>query len=132
MSSLIGTWQMIHTECISADGKLLARPYGEKGMGLLSLNEDGRMACVLCEGGEEPVSTDSREYNSYCGSYHYDGKQLSTRVDACSNPQWMGTDQIRDVSFDGDTLVLRPVKGSGPASDGQRVLHWTKLSDAKR
>ena len=131
MNPLIGTWKMIHTERINADGRLVARPYGEKGMGLHSLNEDGRMICVLCEGTENPASSELREYNSYCGSYHYDGKQLTTRVDACSNPQWMGTDQIRGVSFDNNILVLRPAEGTGPVSDGQRVLHWTKLADSK-
>ena len=57
---------MIHTERINADGRLVARPYGEKGMGLLFLNEDGRMICVLCEGTENPASSELREYNSYC------------------------------------------------------------------
>lgn len=127
MNSITGTWQMIHTECISDNGEQLPRPYGENGMGLLSLSKDGRLICVLHEGGDDPVSTEAREYNSYCGSYQFDGKQLTTRVDACSNPEWMGSDQIRDVSFENDVLILRPVKGSGPVSAGQRVLHWTKL-----
>ena len=120
---------MVHTECIDADGKLLAAPYGPEGMGLLSLNTNGRLICVLCEGGQETVESQAREYNSYCGFYQFDGKQLITRVDACSNPQWIGSDQIRDVSFENSVMVLRPVKGSGPDSPGQRVLHWAKLSD---
>lgn len=127
MISLTGTWQMVHTECINTDGELLAAPYGPEGMGLLSLSADGRMICVLCEGGKEPVDGQAREYNSYCGSYQFDGKQLITRVDACSNPQWMGSDQIRDVSFENDVLVLRPTNGSGPQGQGQRVLHWVKI-----
>ena len=128
LNSLIGTWQMIHTECRDHDGNFLAAPYGPDGMGILSLSADGRLICVLCESGKEPVDGKTREYNSYCGSYQFDGEQLITRVDACSNPEWIGSDQIRDVSFENNVLVLRPVKGSGPQSPGQRVLHWVKLT----
>ena len=129
MNGITGTWQMVHTECIDDDGNLLAAPYGPDGTGLLSLNRNGRLICVLCEGGKEPADGQAREYNSYCGFYQFDGKQLITQVDASSNPQWIGSDQIRDVSFEKDVMILRPVKDSGPVSQGQRVLHWVKLSD---
>ena len=99
-------------------------------MGLLSLRADGRLACVLCDSRLELPQGQGREYNSYCGAYQFDGKQLVTRVDASANPDWIGTDQIRDVSFENDVLILRPVQNSGPVSNGQRILHWTRLPDA--
>jgi hypothetical protein len=51
VQSITGTWQLVSTECVAEDGSLLAPPYGgaEHGMGLLSLGEDGRMICVLCD-----------------------------------------------------------------------------------
>lgn len=129
--SITGTWQLIKTECIAENGEKLAPPYGgASSMGLLSLREDGRMVCVLCESGDEPISGQTREYMSYCGFYLFNGKELSTHVDACVNPAWIGTDQIRNVSFRDEVMVLQPIKGTGPASEGQRVLHWIKLSEA--
>jgi len=53
---------------------------------------------------------------------------LSLRADG--RLVWIGTDQIRDVSFDNEVLILRPVKNNGPVSNGQRVLHWIRLPDA--
>jgi len=101
-------------------------------MGLISLSADGRMISVLYEGGDKPQQGQPREYNSYCGSYQYDGKRLVTRVDACSAPSFFDTDQIRDVSFkDNGVMVLRPAEGTGPVSDGQRILHWVKLPAAE-
>ena len=131
MQSITGTWQLIQTECIDADGKPLAPPYGgaDHCMGLLSLHPDGRMICVLCDSREAMPSGQAREYNSYCGAFEYDGKQLTTRVDATANADWIGSDQIRDISFENDVMVLRPVKNSGPASAGQRILRWVRIAD---
>lgn len=131
MQSLIGTWQLIHTECIADNGDLLPPPYaGDTAMGLVSLREDGRMICVLCDSRTELPTDGVREYNSYCGNFRIDGKQLVTRVDTSANPDWIGTDQIRDVSFDGETLILRPVRDE-KSTGGQRILHWKKLPSAK-
>ncbi len=131
MQSITGTWQLIGTECIGEDGSSLAPPYGggENCMGLLSLREDGRMICVLCDSREAMPAGQPREYNSYCGNYHFDGNQLVTRVDATANPAFLGTDQIRDISFEDDVMVLRPIKNNGPISDGQRVLRWIRIPD---
>jgi len=132
LKSVIGTWQLIQTECIAEDGSSLAPPYGggESCMGLLSLRADGRLVCVLCDSRTELPPGEPREYNSYCGAYQFDGKQLITRVDATANPAFLGTDQIRDISFENEVMVLRPIKNNGPVSDGQRVLHWIRLPDS--
>ena len=129
VQSITGTWQLIDTQCIAEDGSGLAPPYGgaENCMGLLSLREDGRMICVLCDSRKEMPAGHAREYNSYCGTYRFDGKQLSTRVDATADPAFLVTDQIRDITFEGDVMVLQPIKNNGPVSDGQRVLRWTKV-----
>ena len=131
MKSIIGTWQLVHTECIAEDGSSLAPPYGggDTCMGLLSLRADGRLVCVLCDSRKEIPDGQPREYNSYCGNYLFDGKQLTTRVDATADPAFFGTDQIRDITFEDEVMVLRPIKNNGPKSDGQRVLRWTRLPD---
>ena len=130
--SITGTWQLVHTECIAEDGTKLDPPYagGDTCMGLLSLREDGRLVCVLCDSRKELPANTPREYNSYCGNYQYDGKQLITRVDATADPAFLGTDQIRDIAFENEVMILRPIKNNGPISDGQRVLHWVRLPDA--
>jgi Lipocalin-like domain len=48
----------------------------------------------------------SREYSSYCGNYTYDGKKLVTRVDAASDPNRIGSDQVHGVRFDGARAKL--------------------------
>ena len=123
---LIGTWRLVETSARDADGNALPPPYGGTGLGVVSFDATGRMAAVLCQGGEMPDGG-QREYTSYCGAYAFDGDTLVTRVDASANPAWMGSDQVRRVSMEGSRLVLCPPPrlGRGPAQ--HRRLVWEKI-----
>ena len=130
MDAITGTWQLVRTSSKRADGGDMPPPYGgEKAMGRVVLNADGRMMAVLIDGRPQLPSGVAREYTSYCGSYTFDGKKLITRVDAASDPARMGTDQVRDVHFEGDLMVLRPPLRSYGADAEQRELHWRKISE---
>jgi len=126
MQSIIGTWRLVKAEAHDAAGNPLPVPYGGKGMGRVTFNADGRMATVVVDARPELPPGVARDYSSYCGNYTFDGKQLVTKVDACSDPARFGSDQIRQVSYDGDFMVLRPP----PRAGGEyRVLTWEKISD---
>ena len=129
MKDLTGTWQLVRTSSSAGDGAPMPAPYGgEHAMGLVSFNADGRMICVLCDSRPNIPHGAAREFNSYCGAYSYDGKHLSTKVDASSNDAWFDTDQVRDVSFEGELMVLRPPLRTYSAQAEQRVLYWQRIS----
>ena len=131
MKSVVGTWQLVRATATAADGKALPAPYGgEKGMGRVILNADGRMMAVLCDGRPALPAGTVREYSSYCGNYTFDGRQLITRVDAASEPSRIGSDQVRDVRFEDNLLVLRPpLRAYGAKPAEQRELYWEKIAD---
>jgi hypothetical protein len=130
MKELSGTWELVRTTSTAADGSPMPAPYGgDSAMGLVSFRADGRMVCVLCDSRIQLSPESPREYNSYCGAYTYDGTQLTTAVDASSNSKWFATDQIRDVSFEGELLVLRPPLRAYAAQAEQRTLYWRKIAD---
>ena len=84
-------------------GEPMHPPYGEKPRGLVVFYPDKRMMSVLCDGRSElPPGETVREYNSYCGNYDYDGKNLVTRVDASASKDRVGGEQKRFVRFDGE------------------------------
>jgi hypothetical protein len=130
MTSIAGTWALSHGLTTAPDGTALPPPYGaEKPMGRVVLTAEGRMMAVLCDGRKDLPPGAVREYTSYCGDYTFDGKTLITRVDAASDASRMGTDQVRQVTFDGDFMVLRPADRTRDGQVEVRLLYWRKISD---
>ncbi len=129
MQELTGTWALVRSESSTADGSQMPAPYGgEDALGIVQLTAAGRMICVLCNSAPELPADTPREFVSYCGAYSFDGKVMRTIVDASSRPDWFNTEQLRDVSFEGETLVLRPPLRAYAAQPEQRVLYWKKIA----
>ena len=131
MPSVIGTWALERAIATAADGRALATPYGGHGMGRVVLGANGRMMAVLCDARPTLPAGAKREYSSYCGNYTFDGKRLVTRVDAASDPSRIGSDQVREVRFEGEFMVLRPPLRTyaGGSAPEQRELWWRRIAD---
>jgi hypothetical protein len=130
MRDIVGTWRLVRGSAVAEDGTQMPPPYGgEKAMGRVTLNADGRMIAVLCDGSVTLPDGARREYTSYCGEYTFDGKQLITKCDSASDPARINTDQVRDVTFEGDLMVLRPPVRVVDGVVQRRVLHWEKIAD---
>jgi len=128
MTSIVGTWRLVRAVSRDANGKDLPEPYGGQGMGRVMFSVDGRMMAVVCDGRHTLPPDVAREYSSYCGAYTFDGSRLITRVDAASDPSRIGSDQIRDVRFEGGFMVLRPPPRAYGGSMAQRELYWEKIA----
>ncbi len=130
MTDVIGTWRLVKAVARDADGRELPAPYGGKPMGRVVLGADGRMMAAICDSRKEIPPGEKREYGGYCGNYTYDGKRLVTRVDGAADPSRMGTDQVREVRFEGNLMVLRPpLRSYGGGAPEQREIYWEKISD---
>ena len=128
MPSIIGTWKMVGATARDRNGNPLPPPYGGKGMGRVMFNAEGRMMAVTCDGRRELPPGAERAYSSYCGNYTFDGARLVTRVDAASDPSRIGGDQVREVSFDGDHMILRPPPRQTEAGEEYRELTWARIA----
>ena len=128
MPSIIGTWKMAAAAARDRNGNSLPAPYGGKAMGRLTLNAEGRMMAVTCDGRPQLPAGTVRAYSSYCGNYTFDGARLVTKVDAASDPARIGSDQVREVSFDGDRMILRPPPRQGEAGEEYRELTWERIA----
>jgi hypothetical protein len=128
MASIVGTWKMVGAVARDRDGNPLPAPYGGKGMGRVVLTAEGRMMTVTCDARPELPPGTSRAYSSYCGNYTFDGARLVTRVDAASDPARIGSDQVRDVSFEGERMILRPPPRQTEAGEEYREISWVRIS----
>jgi len=129
MNSIVGTWRLVRDAAFDADGKLQPAPYGGVPVGRVMFTSNGRMMAMTGDGRPTVPGGQVREYNTYAGTYTFDGKRLITRVDSCSNPANMGTEQVREVGHEGGLMVLRPpVRAYAGRPAEQRVLYWERVS----
>jgi lipocalin-like protein len=129
MPSIVGTWKMVAAAARDRDGKPLPAPYGGQGMGRVAFSAEGRMMAVTCDGRPVLPPGTTRAYSSYCGTYTFDGSRLITRVDAASDPTRIGSDQVREVSFAGERMILRPPPRQTEAGEEYRELTWQRIAE---
>ena len=128
--AIVGTWRLVKSTAVSQDGETLLGPFGgEHAMGRLTFASHGRMMGMICDGRSELASDQRRENTFYCGNYTFDGQRLTTRVDVAIDPTRIGTEQVREVSFDGPLMVLRPPLRSHNGRMEQHALVWEKMAD---
>ena len=114
-AQLVGSWRIVSYELEFQDGGDRAFPLGTNPNGYLILDSDGRMMTYLEAQGRKAPQTDeerSAAYKTliaYTGKYCVQGNQWTTAVDGAWNVQWVGTEQERSFTLNGDRLhVVTP------------------------
>ena len=121
---IVGTWQLVHTRAWDDSGQAMPAPYGPEPRGIVRFETNGRMMCVLADG---RAGLGPREYNSYMGSYTFDGATLVTKVDGATDLARLGSDQVRKVRTDGPRLILTPPARPKGAVTENRELTWERV-----
>lgn len=127
----IGTWALVRVEAVDANGEPITPPFGgDNFIGRVVLTEDGRLSAAITDARPEIPDGETRDYSCYAGPYTFDGETLITKVDSCSDPARMGTEQIRNVTFENGLMVLQPpLQAYGDKPAERRTLWWEKISD---
>lgn len=120
-SELVGTWQLESWTARDERGAI-QQPFGPSPTGLLVITADGWMSVLLTASDRPNFPTGSNPFGesaeqsaafvtciSYAGRYRTDGDRLVTTVYVSSIPNWVGTEQIREVELANDSLILRPL-----------------------
>ena len=128
-TSVVGVWRLVSTRAIDPAGRQVGRPFGPRGMGLVTLTSDGRMMAVLVDGRASLPEGTPRQYSSYCGNYTFDGSTLTTNVDANCDPVRFTAPQVRKVRFDGERMILTPPPAKVDGIEVTRELTWERISE---
>jgi len=113
---LIGNWRLVSYVIADAQGER-GMPYGEA-VGRLMYDANGNMAgqvmrpnrarVELGQGNAQQVRAAYLGYIAYFGTYEIaaDGQSVVHHVDGSLNPAWVGGDQVRQMRFEDDRLIL--------------------------
>ena len=133
MQDITGIWRLVEERATDPEGRRVAPRFGAAGQGLVQIwatgPGSGRMMAVLVDNAAALPPGTPREYNSYCGAWTLTGTTLVTKVDA-SLPALMGTDQVRQVKWEGARLVLSPPALARAGTSIARELVWERVGPA--
>lgn len=125
---IIGTWRLVKTKAVDDAGKALPPPYGTSPNGIVVFQEDARMYALLCDGRAEMPQGEARPFMAYTGRYTFDGTTLSTRAEASSEKDRVGTDQVRTVRFENGGMTLVPPRRLFAGVMQHQELFWERVA----
>lgn len=116
---LVGAWRLERWDIAYGDGRAATFPFGQDAIGLLMYTADGQMSASIARAGRGRIASESmrhapidqkaaafESYFSYAGGYSVRGGTVVHHVSMALNQNLVGSDQIRSLHFDRDTLTL--------------------------
>jgi Lipocalin-like domain len=115
LGAVVGAWKLLSYERVDAASGETTRPWGENPLGYLMYLPGGHMSATLTSEGRKPAPpTDEKQVaqlyfnmSAYAGTYTVQGSTVVHHVKVASVPSWVGSDQPRQATLDGDTLTIR-------------------------
>lgn len=135
----IGVWRLVSYEVRRSDGTA-TYPWGQHPQGRLIYTADGHVSVAMMAEGrsrfdarelklgsveEKAAAADS--YISYTGRYEVRGNKVVHHVEVSLFPNWVGADQQRNYSFDGERLMLSTDPHPGDAKGKTGHLVWERM-----
>ena len=110
---LVGTWRLVSLKYEMEDTGEILEPWGPDPQGWLVLTPGRRLIALGTAADRSPPTTDAeaaaqlRSMVSYSGRTRMEGQvRFVTEVDAAWNPSWIGTQQARNFTIEGDILSV--------------------------
>jgi hypothetical protein len=117
---LLGTWTLVRWEITYGDGRLSTLPYGDDAAGFIMYTTDGHMSGCIARAGRSRLSSESvrsapvperlaafESFFQYAGPYELKrgpdlptGMQVVHHAAMALNPNFVGTQQVRNVELD--------------------------------
>ncbi|GJE46433.1 lipocalin-like domain-containing protein [Methylobacterium soli] len=136
---ILGTWKLVSSTRKILETNEEFNTYGPRPVGWINYGRDGRMmALIVNDDRPKPESIEKmtdpdrvklfKTVLAYSGTYTFDGKSVTHKIDTSWNEVWTGTSQIRDVERQGNRLVYRtrPAPFSGDGKMSVVTLIWEK------
>ncbi len=114
-SRLHGVWRLLDYRVEEQGTGRSFPPLGDNPTGYALFTPEGRLSFTLTASDRQPpesLDDQAALLNSviaYSGTYRLEDDRWITRVDVAWNPEWVGTEQVRQFTLENDQLkVLTP------------------------
>jgi Lipocalin-like domain len=130
MLNLVGAWRLTSSYFVAVETGDRRDILGAEPFGYVVFEPNGRMLVFMTSAGRTPAQSSSgmaalfQSMVAYTGKWSIDGEKFATQVDGAWDPSWVGTEQVRYYTFDGQTLSLRTAPIEHPAFPGQKVIGY--------
>jgi hypothetical protein len=120
---LLGNWKLVSFFTDDVKTKQRSNVFGEHPNGFVGFTPERLFVVVMAEGRKAPQTPEEqaaayRTVVSYTGRWRLEGEKFVMKVDVASNPEWVGTDQIRYWRVDGNKLFITTAPTTMPSPDG--------------
>ena len=136
---IVGTWKLVSTEQTMNEGTVQPfTAYGPHAQGFLMYQRDGYMCAVLVNPDRQkltdPAHVTVEKVDAadgtffYCGRYEIDlvQKQIVHMPEVASNPEYVGSRQIRPYEFQRDRLIFSDVEKHDKSISRWKIV-WEKV-----
>lgn len=143
---LVGVWRLLSFELKISTGEVVY-PVGRDTRGMLVYDEHGNMAAQIMRvdrpvlasndqlrGSDAEVRAAFEGYLAYYGSYEVvaGGTRVVHRVIGSLFANWIGTEQVRLIRFDGDRLALATEPLSCDGREMTAEMTWERVTSIAR
>ena len=130
-AKMSGVWKLVTYELEDQATGHIEPAMGQNPTGYAIFTPEGRVMFVLTGEGRKAAKTNQDRAEllntlvAYTGTYRVEGDKWITKVEVAWNPEWVGTEQTRTFTVDGERLkVVTPwrVMPNWPEKGMQRSL----------
>lgn len=140
-ASLVGLWKLEEAFLVDGEDRKIGPAFGTRPVGYISYMPNGMMMTVVTDADRPQLSADRLAapveeraaafsgVSAYAGTWAFDGKKVTHKVELASLPNWVGTEVVRFVEMDGDRVIYRtaPQMLNGVSSVVRLV--WARQQD---
>jgi hypothetical protein len=132
---LLGTWRLDSAYFMAQRTGDRVDILGANPFGYFILEPSGRMIALLTsdartrQAAAGDITALYKSMISYTGMVSIDGETAVTQVDGAWDPSWVGAEQVRYLTFDGEILSLRTQPMRHPSFPDDEVVgyvNWKK------
>lgn len=132
--SVVGAWRLLSWVSEDSESGKISNVFGEQPNGHLIYTAGGRMIVNLSADGRKTLSGDrfttpaderAQAFSTgiaYSGTYDITPEGIMHHVEVATFQNWVGTDQFRYVTVDGDTMNVKTPPIKGPPDGKTKVM----------